>query len=382
MANTYPKTFRPTEFPMDLRGIPDFPGSFPAGPWDPGYPDRKILPDQPDMSKLAKRLRKKALAPLGPMLVLELLDGLWPYKGKTPQVPGNYRLYYDCGSRPDTHLNLLFGQTCVAGAIDNERIDEGVWNDDFESLFQLNGPYIFPNQTRYESAQVWERIEGATWWPDYPAVTPAKLIPIADPQPYPQVDPDTQRPLVPQVQPAPLPWIEVPVRVGTGFPQEFEVGYSMPRPYQPYVPPLTDFVAEPFNPTRPGIYPVPQIPPRGDPPVVWPTTPEPGEKEKKIKMHTALRVSLRFVNFVTEAVDLMDALYWALPDKLTSGRHNATQRAQVLWDNIDEVDWNQALENIALNEFQDRILGAAGNRVGKLSRALGRPVGLQAGPAL
>lgn len=392
MANMYP-TSPGSGLPLDLRGIPDFPGSFPVGPWDPGYPSPKILPPPGDpFGPWGKRIRRKALRSLGPIgLGLAMMDFLMPTRGPYPRIPPGWVKVNDCGGNPDTIYAEAHTATCPGSGL----FDDAHPEPDLSTLtqFGLWGPkrrFPSPNEHIFlaQFCEAWQKVEDpGPDWPFEPKYMPAIRMPVA-PIFWP-FTPDELPIAQPMPEMKPIPFVEVPARVGQGFPQEFQRGYALPTYNQqrPYVPPLTDFVGDPDE-NEGRIVPVPHPsgpvgPGRpGTPGVVIPVPPGPGEKEKKIRMHSAGVIALRFVNIVSEAVDFMDALYWALPKKYTSSRHNGSQRAQILYQHLDEVDWNKALQNVAINEFQDRILGAAGKRIGELSRKLGRPVGLQAGPAI
>lgn len=122
--------------------------------------------------------------------------------------------------------------------------------------------------------------------------------------------------------------------------------------------------------------------------------PPKGTKEQKRKMGSgALAAVMAAVNGITEGVDLLNALYNALPSNLrwyyNEGRwwqKNRTpqDKAKALWDNLDQLDLSSALQNIVREQIGDLVAGRFGAALGEGSRVgtPGRPVGLGTGPAL
>lgn len=94
------------------------------------------------------------------------------------------------------------------------------------------------------------------------------------------------------------------------------------------------------------------------------------ERERKFQdKKDILRVALaRWGMAPTEWVDLIDALYAALPKEIRSlDRNHGTvyRRARAVWENLDRLDVPSAVRNVVLNEIEDRIIGRI---LGKLNR--------------
>lgn len=136
-----------------------------------------------------------------------------------------------------------------------------------------------------------------------------------------------------------------------------------------------------------------RLTPRG-PGDVYVLTGRPGRgvKEAKLTFRSALLYGLvaRAFGELTEFGDAVDALYGALPEHRKFSqqglfrqrrRSGARSRFQTVVDNFGEIDWDQAVINLATNELQDRAIGrlARGGQVG-----FGRQfnIGLTVGPAL
>ena len=85
---------------------------------------------------------------------------------------------------------------------------------------------------------------------------------------------------------------------------------------------------------------------------------------------------------VTETIDVIDAFYDALPWYRRNKGDNPFDKAQKVYDHFEEIDLQLAIENLIINEIVDTTLGRVSQSIKPLNRALGRPVGVQSGPAL
>lgn len=118
--------------------------------------------------------------------------------------------------------------------------------------------------------------------------------------------------------------------------------------------------------------------------------PRPGEKEKKLAHSGAVKVVFGAANAITETLDVISALWDALPkSRQTRKRGTKTkpqEKLQDLYDNFDQIDWNLAIQNIALNQLEDFALGKLSGEATKASKPwlerMKRPVSLEAGFAL
>jgi len=241
----------------------------------------------------------------------------------------------------------------------------------------------------------------------YPSVDPLSLpihqpVPIAKPIPYeviPHRKPNPAR--SPTEQPIRGP---LPRRLPRGYPQPYYVPRpppidtpgrkSRPRPRSPR--PSLPIQSPDAVPLPTGI-PVPVIPisgkpaelpsavelnpiPGGLPRIFAPPRsfhrPPPGTKERKVKIHNPFG---RVVNIITETLDVLDALYWALPQDIRRKyRRNYKGKIEAVTANFQHIDVAEAIKNLIVNEIGDRIIGT----VAKGIKHGNRPLGLTAGPAL
>lgn len=140
-----------------------------------------------------------------------------------------------------------------------------------------------------------------------------------------------------------------------------------------------------------------EIRPGEDPVVVPPehvfAPPVRGVKERKTRAGSALsRAILRAVNFTTEEVDLVDALYKAVPpdckkaakkvfDLRKLRQLRAQHKLQVVFYCLKVIDRNDAIREIAKNEVEDLIYGTIGQKLGKIAKKhLPGMTGFQRGP--
>lgn len=135
--------------------------------------------------------------------------------------------------------------------------------------------------------------------------------------------------------------------------------------------------------------------------------PEAGTKEKKwvAASHVAYRLGAHIVGGITEAADMTDALWWALPKSQRSGyyklhyrkadgtigvyykfRHKVHYSVKLadIARGYTEIDLNEALNNLAVNALIDMGVGKLNKKVLEFSRPfldkIRSPVGPQFGP--
>lgn len=287
--------------------------------------------------------------------------------------------------------------------------------------------------TRYDGIQAWTRPVTTTHVPTYSAPF---YYPVAPPLEWfaPSWDPYTIPPKVPLPTPSPIPWKSIPFRplnrpdrapgeqtqVGPAsqpigdpkFNPNAEPGTEplpapVPKPGSPRVVP-DPFDAPRFLPTRrrrfePRPDTIPRYDPQGEPvPQSRPiprsglelapkpgtrrrpghdfAKPPPGTKERKFIGNISPRSPLGLlVNFITESVDTINAIYKALPADIRSAtfrkggyvRVSPQVKAQTIYDNFDAVDINQAIENIVLEQLEDFVYGKLGQASASASKNLG-----------
>lgn len=238
---------------------------------------------------------------------------------------------------------------------------------------------------------------------------PKDLLPIN----IPAIDPNSM-PIgvpVPTPHPIPVPWLPGikpnPDRVPSERPDNGPE--PKPDPWAPPPEPVSPFPPEkPFPPNPrpdPGENPKPPVDPyvpsvdidtgaiSNNP---W-ITPRPGrhykrppgsnEREKKTKKNPGAfyRILNGIVGFAGEAGDLVEAVYDALPKSETrwKGRdgkwrdrdYGPIEKAQRIYNNLDKLDVDKAIENIIANEAEDRLIGglASGARKNLARKGWGDP---------
>lgn len=167
---------------------------------------------------------------------------------------------------------------------------------------------------------------------------------------------------------------------------------TIPVPFRPIFN-SPDIAFEPQSPTetrtKPG-RPRP-IPPLPGPPHK-PKPPGPGTKEKKVRVPPGLMAAFRAATATTEAIDLVDALWEALPPKYRkgvkkSGRTDKRARlgegvaystpldkAQHILKNWKHLNPTDAVKNILYNHFEDKVIGGL-NRGADKTRDQGGGIG-------
>lgn len=115
------------------------------------------------------------------------------------------------------------------------------------------------------------------------------------------------------------------------------------------------------------------------------TPPSGGDKERKLRTAGASSILL-WGGRVTEAVDTLQAVYYALPRKYWEHKPTPQRMLYVLYQHWDELSLSKAVENLILEQLSDLLYGKLGQGVKRLSRRVrphGRlPIGFQAGPAM
>lgn len=112
------------------------------------------------------------------------------------------------------------------------------------------------------------------------------------------------------------------------------------------------------------------------------------KEQKVLETFAGYRSLNRFIRAWTEAHDLVDCLWEALPrfNWKGSDRHIrpdiSRQKAKEVFDRFDEIDWGEAVRCIAAETIEDRAYAWVGRRMRDAVRAnpyYRRPVGIQTG---
>lgn len=149
----------------------------------------------------------------------------------------------------------------------------------------------------------------------------------------------------------------------------------------------------PLRPPRPDLVERPERtrPPRPEPVVsgsYWrpPRPPRRPEKEKKFKTQASAKLFMflvRIMNFGTEAVDFVEAVWKALPKEMRSGKKISQKPGDVSlqqavldiyngWDSINEEILGQALANLIENAVEDHLVGKFEKQWSDAMQRLGR----------
>lgn len=175
-------------------------------------------------------------------------------------------------------------------------------------------------------------------------------------------------------------------RPTTGAGKEFRLGVNVPKtpPQRPVLNPNTLPILQPMP--LPVPVPFAVAPHRANDPIGsnrtygqtstrWITRrpPPPNEKEAKLRtIRGAVAIVQKAFQGLTEGLDFLDSFHEALPKKFQAkARFNdgrwwnpsPQSKVEAVWENFDQLDWNDVIKNLAMNEVEDRILGRANAKV-------------------
>lgn len=249
----------------------------------------------------------------------------------------------------------------------------------------------------------WEGVGAA----EHPHMVPGVGVPLPMAQPWPSEAPD----LAPMHVPTQMPFAQSWSDASPKHPWEEPTTKSATRPHASSVVPIvsvprvTIMRPSPAVPTPPTVPPQvivvpPDGPPRGEVPRQPPRPPgkgnprarggrtggrkppKKGVKEKKLSVRNAkwgLPAAWIFLNGVTEANDLINAMYAALPDECKiKGKATPYAKAKAVYDCFDHLDedyFQRMITELINNEFEDFVWGTIGRRIAKVQGKLG-PTGL------
>lgn len=187
-------------------------------------------------------------------------------------------------------------------------------------------PHRYPNPNRSPTEQPQRG----------PMVVPAPRVPTTRPGRIDRPGTFPFPPVAPSPAPAPAPGPQAPPGTVTGAPSEPTMRWRSTRS-------------------------LPQL----RTPRKFPRRPRRREKEKKVRMGAFAARVMWVVGQVTEGLDLIDAIYAALPDELRSmhyhelGEFAPTPQDKLLWiaKHFQEIDGGKMVENIAMNWAEDEVIG-------------------------
>lgn len=203
------------------------------------------------------------------------------------------------------------------------------------------------------------------------AVTPAPK-PITNPVRV----PEPLTPQMPDVGPRPVPRpVPVPATVPVPGILPGHVPYInwTPLPYQGTVTLQGPGVAARVNP-------------RANPRA---RRPRPRTREKKARMGAVMAFMWNAAAHVTEWIDAVDILYESLPRYLKRREYqrrerqpNPIERALLVYQNINQLDVEKALNDWIKNDLEDRLYALGSDHAATANRANNRPIGYEAGGSL
>lgn len=151
--------------------------------------------------------------------------------------------------------------------------------------------------------------------------------------------------------PLPLPWPLVPYKRPSPIAAfSYDAGYA---------PPGTP------RPVNPGPLPRP---------------PKKGTKERKLKASRGVAALVRAVNSATEADDLVNAIYKAIPKSIRPrcepGKRGVLCRSKAVWKHFGSIDWDTAIFNIIWENQFDKVWAKLGVPTKDLNRLQGSNQGI------
>lgn len=224
-------------------------------------------------------------------------------------------------------------------------------------------------------------------FPPNPDLRPSLPVPASSPAPlHWTLDPLMRPPSAAPAVPRSVPYRLIPLlRINPWRAPEYQrnASYDVPRPVAPRRPvaslplvsPTVAISATPEQAAR--ARPLSSyhslVPPRG------------GDKERKMRI-SGVGAMLTVVNHVTEAVDTLHAVYYALPRKYWEYRPTPQRMLYMIYLHADELSLNRVAWNLAIEKISDIVYGSLSSGALDLSRKYrphGRlPIGYQSGPAL
>lgn len=115
------------------------------------------------------------------------------------------------------------------------------------------------------------------------------------------------------------------------------------------------------------------------PPVFVPRGPRRNERKGMLALDKK-SLGLRVFSDMTEAFDVISAIYEAIPEDVRGKRRRSpTNKVAFIFTHWRDVDVENAIVNLIKNEIEDRLIGAAGKQLSKFAREQGLPHGVQMG---
>ena len=153
-------------------------------------------------------------------------------------------------------------------------------------------------------------------------------------QPLPWVPPAVIKPLTWTPPMLPIPFTQVPKR-----PQDPLQGHE--SGHQPSPKPYTGHVRRP---------------------------PPPGTKERKARVRSVAALAIKGVHVATEALDLLDAFWNALPKeirKLAGKKPTPQEKAELVYKYAKDLDMSDLMFELLWNHYSDKVIGRTIGRIGE-----------------
>lgn len=197
----------------------------------------------------------------------------------------------------------------------------------------------------------------------------------------------TQRPILMETGPAPVETISIGTpSLGWGPVTQYENPWPVwvvPRPMHPndeagygQTPSTWPPVKTPTDPNTSG-------PPIKTPPY-YPAPPTFNERERKYKfkpkLYGAYQLAREALAATTEAKDAVEAIWDALPGSVKAEGNEAKglpEKFMDIYNNLDKVDWNEAIQNLIENHFEDAAIGRGLGALDRAAKRMGLPSGFR-----
>lgn len=246
--------------------------------------------------------------------------------------------------------------------------------------------------TATKTAAYWQTQHANVPWQlgDFPLGNPIGAIASVAPRPVayapPRIDPWS--PEMPDVGPRPAPRPNP-----NPWPEPYPAPYPNPNPSpnpNPNPNPVPGIVSPPKPNGSSAVVQAPNGRPRPGS-VSGPRPPGRGTKERKAGLPPWAAFAWRAAGPITEGVDLIDAVYEALPKSLKQAYYrkykrqpNPLERLRIIYLHINKLNMGDVVKNIVEMQIEDFISGKAGQALTSAGKNMypDRPIQLGAGPAL
>lgn len=272
-----------------------------------------------------------------------------------------------------------FANTCLAGQASSNPLPPFTVNDNHKSIM-LGVGYAQGPLTRYQCVEAFHRprdglaTDPTPWYGSRAAIA----LPPVRPNSWPlSIWPELAPPNAAPAFPRPRPWnkpnlrsINSPASNGNRSGIAAKSIDQVPNDWS---------VSVELGPTHVGAPKTHTLAPPAEP------TSRSTDRERKAKMSPATILLLKGISMATEGLDLVNAIYKALPPEYRPKYRDTNyelrsatidQKMKAIIENWDKIPIEDALYNIAADQLSDRIYAMQGRIAGANSKRLGIPYGV------